>query len=267
MASTDVFFYERRYNLKTKQKVMMPILAFILVISIWEMSVRAFHISLYVLPAPSKIVMAILDNFDILWMHSMVTLKEALIGLVISTLLAIWIAIGMDLSKVFKTSIYPYLIVTQTVPIMVLGPLFSIWLGFGLAPKVLIVIFMCFFPVAISFCDALGQVDEKQVNLLKSFGASTFQIYKMIKIPSGALGLFSGLKVAATYCIGGAIVGEWLSSSAGLGYYMLRVKNGYMLDKVFACVVMIIIWSILLNLAVTFIEYMVFPHLKKGKRK
>ena len=91
--------------------------------------------------------------------------------------------------------------------------------------------------------------------------------YKMIKIPSGALGLFSGLKVAATYCIGGAIVGEWLSSSAGLGYYMLRVKNGYMLDKVFACVVMIIIWSILLNLAVTFIEYMVFPHLKKGKRK
>ena len=171
----------------------------------------------------------------------------------------------MDLSKTFKTSIYPYLIVTQTVPVMVLGPLFSIWFGFDLLPKVLIVIFMCFFPIAISFTDALGQVDENQINLLRSFGASTFQIYRIVKIPSGALGLFSGLKVAATYCVGGAIVGEWLSSRAGLGYYMLRVKNGYMLDKVFACVLMIIFWSILLNLAVTLLERILFPHLRRGE--
>ncbi|MGN1275819.1 MAG: ABC transporter permease [Floccifex sp.] len=253
--------------MKNKQKYVMPIVVFVIVLCLWEGCVKLFGISLYILPAPSKIIKAIVDNFSILWMHSMVTLKESLIGLGISTVLSILIAIGMDMSKSFKTSIYPYLIVTQTVPVMVLGPLFSIWLGFGLAPKVLIVIFMCFFPVAISFCDALGQVDNNQINLLKSFGASTFQIYKMVKIPAGALGLFSGLKVAATYCIGGAIVGEWLSSSAGLGYYMLRVKNGYMLDKVFACVVMIIVWSILLNLMVSFIEYMVFPHLKRRKRK
>lgn len=173
----------------------------------------------------------------------------------------------MDLSKTFKTSVYPYLIVTQTVPIMVLGPLFSIWFGFDLLPKVLIVIFMCFFPIAISFTDALSQVNEKEINLLKSFGANLFQIYKIVKIPSGAIGLFSGLKVAATYCVGGAIVGEWLSSRAGLGYYMLRVKNGYMLDKVFACVLMIIFWSILLNLGVTLLEKILFPHLRKGERK
>lgn len=253
--------------MKNKQKYVMPIIVFVIVLCLWEGCVKIFDISLYILPAPSKILKAIIDNFSILWMHSMVSLKESLIGLGISTFLAICIAIGMDMSKSFKTSIYPYLIVTQTVPVMVLGPLFSIWLGFGLAPKVLIVIFMCFFPIAISFCDALGQVDNNQINLLKSFGASTFQIYKMVKIPAGALGLFSGLKVAATYCIGGAIVGEWLSSSAGLGYYMLRVKNGYMLDKVFACVVMIILWSILLNLAVSLIEYLMFPHLKRRKRK
>ncbi len=246
----------------------MPLLVFVIVIAIWEMSVKMFNISLYILPAPSKILSAIVENFDVLWEHSMVTLTEALIGLAISTLLAILIAILMDMSKTFKTSVYPYLIVTQTVPVMVLGPLFSIWLGFGMAPKVLIVIFMCFFPIAISFADALGQVDQNQINLLRSFKASTWQIYSMVKIPSGALGLFSGLKVAATYCIGGAIVGEWLSSSAGLGYYMLRVKNGYMLDKVFACVVMIIVWSVLLNLACSLIQYFAFPHLrKKGKSK
>ena len=255
--------------MKNKYKYQMPILVMVITLLVWEFCVRFFHISLYILPAPSKILLAIIHNFDTLWMHSMVTLKEAIIGLLISVVLAIIIAIGMDMSKAFKSSVYPHLIVTQTVPVMVLGPLFSIWLGFGLAPKVLIVIFMCFFPIAISFADALGQVDQNQINLLKSFGANTFQIYKMVKIPSGAIGLFSGLKVSATYCIGGAIVGEWLSSSAGLGYYMLRVKNGYMLDKVFACVVMIIVWSLLLHLLVTWIEYLAFPHLRtqKGEKK
>lgn len=249
-----------------KKRYVMPILVFIIVIALWELCVKMFNISLYILPAPSKILKAIIDNFDVLWMHSMVTLEESLIGLGISTVLAILIAIGMDMSKTFKTSVYPYLIVTQTVPVMVLGPLFSIWLGFGMAPKVLIVIFMCFFPVSISFCDALGQVDQNQINLLKSFKANLLQIYTIVKIPAGALGLFSGLKVAATYCIGGAIVGEWLSSSAGLGYYMLRVKNGYMLDKVFACVVMIILWSVILNVSVSVIQYFAFPHLRRKKR-
>ena len=89
------------------------------------------------------------------------------------------------------------------------------------------VIFMCFFPIAISFTEALAQCDEEQISLLKSFGASTFQIYRMVKIPSAASALFFGLQVSATYCIGGAIVGEWLSAAAGLGYYMIRVKNGY----------------------------------------
>lgn len=250
---------------RIKNKI-LPVSVFILAIALWEICVKAFDISLYVLPAPTKIMTAIIENFPTLWEHSMVSLGEALAGLFISAVLAVVLAVCMDLSKVFKTSLYPFLIVTQTVPVMVLGPLFSIWLGFGMAPKVLIVIFMCFFPIVISFADALGQVDEKQINLLKSFGANIFQIYKTVKIPSGAIGLFSGLKVSATYCIGGAIIGEWLSSSAGLGYYMLRVKNGYMLDKVFACVIMIILWSILLNLAVSLIQYLAFPHLRKNRR-
>ena len=116
------------------------------------------------------------------------------------------------------------------------------------------VVFMCFFPIVIAFCDALAQVDVNQINLLKSFGAKKWQVYAYVKIPAAATALFSGLKVSATYCIGGAIVGEWLSASAGLGYYMIRVKNGYMLDKVFACVIVIIFWSLLLHLAVTLLR-------------
>ena len=221
----------------------MPIITLVLTLLVWELCVRWFNISLYVLPAPSKIILAIIENTEVLWMHSLVTLQEALLGLLFAVVLAVIIAILMDMSSVFRHSIFPHLVVTQTVPVMVLGPLFAIWLGFGMAPKVLMVIFMCFFPIVIAFADALAQVDIHQINLLKSFGANRWQIYWYVKIPSAMTALFSGMKVAATYCIGGAIVGEWLSASAGLGYYMIRVKNGYMLDKVFACVVVIIAWS------------------------
>ncbi|HBJ06577.1 MAG TPA: ABC transporter permease, partial [Erysipelotrichaceae bacterium] len=148
--------------MKKNRRIVMPLLVFILVIGGWELYVRVFDISLYILPSPSKIISALIENFDILMQHSLVTLQESILGLLISTFFAILISICMDLSKTFKTSVYPYLIVTQTVPIMVLGPLFSIWFGFDLLPKVLIVIFMCFFPIAISFTDALSQVNEKE---------------------------------------------------------------------------------------------------------
>ena len=241
-----------------------PVAVAVIVIALWEACVRIFDVPLYLLPAPSKIVSALVDNRSELLRHTIVTLEEAVLGLLIALALGMLTAILMDRSRTFRHSVYPHLVVTQTVPVMVLAPLFSIWLGFGMAPKVLIVIFMCYFPITISFADGLAQVSPKQINLLKSFQASTWQIYTMVKIPSAAPSLFSGLKVAATYCVGGAIVGEWISSSAGLGYYMLRVKNGYMLDKVFATVVIVVVISLLLNGCVSLANHWLCPH---GKRK
>ena len=220
----------------------LPLLTALVTLGIWEGAVRLFDISLYILPAPSDVLMAVIENFQELMYHASVTLSEALIGLGLSALLAIILAILMDLSRTFKRCIFPHLVVTQTVPVMVLGPLFAIWLGFGMAPKILMVIFMCFFPIAISFTEALAQCDA-------------------------ASALFSGLQGSATYCIGGAIVGEWLSAAAGLGYYMIRVKNGYMLDKVFACVVVIIVLSLLLNLAMKLLERIIFPHVQRRRNK
>ncbi len=251
--------------MKRNQKILMPIITLLGALLIWEGYVRVFHISLFILPSPSMIMQSLFENADILWMHSLVTLEEALVGLLIAAVLAVLIAILMDLSEVFRASVFPHLIVSQTVPVMILGPLFSLWLGFDKAPKIVMVIFMCFFPITISFCDALRQVDQKQINLLRSLGAKKWQLYTLVKIPAAASALFSGLKVSATYCIGGAIVGEWLSASAGLGYYMIRAKNGYMLDRVFACVVVVIIWSILLHEAVNLIEKLAFPYKRKKK--
>ena len=128
------------------QQYIMPVLCLIVVLAVWEFSVQFFGIDLYVLPAPSDIAKAIGSEFGTLWMHSMVTLQEAVIGLLIATVLAVLIAILMDLNRTFRHSVFPYLVVSQTVPVMVLGPLFTMWLGFGLAPKILMVVFMCFSP-------------------------------------------------------------------------------------------------------------------------
>ncbi len=124
----------------------------------------------------------------------MVTLQEAVIGLLIATLLAIVIAIGMDLSLLFKHSIFPHLVVTQTVTVMVLGPLFSIWLGSGMAPKILMVIFMCFFPVAIAFCDALGKVDEHQIQSAEKLRSKKMADICICEDTVASTALFSGLR-------------------------------------------------------------------------
>lgn len=237
----------------------------VLVLTVWEGAVRLLNVPSYVLPAPSAIAYAVVADLPNLWMHSMVTLQEAVWGLLIAAALAVFIAIAMDLSSSVYFSLFPYLVVTQTVPVMVLGPLFTMWFGFGLTPKILMVVFMCFFPIVIALSDALKQVDVNQMNLLRSFGATKLQQYTYVKLPAAATALISGMKVSATYCMGGAIVGEWLSASAGLGYYMIRLKNGFMMDKLFACVIVIILWSLILNLAVSLMERVLFPYKRKRK--
>lgn len=253
--------------MKKYEKYAMPFLTLLVCLIGWELSVHIFNISIHILPAPSDIIISLIENFKTLWMHSLVTLQESIVGLIIATLLAIITSIVMDLSNKFKLSVYPFLIVTQTIPVMVLGPLFTMWFGFGMTPKILMVILMCYFPIVISFSDALKQVNPDLINLMKSFNASKLQIYFLVKIPASFSGLFSGLKVAATYCMSGAIVGEWLNASAGLGYYMIRAKNGFMMDKVFACVLMIIILSLGLNILVSLIEKIVIPCKRNGGKK
>ena len=242
-----------------------PVLVAIGVIVLWEACVRIFDVPLYILPAPTKILEALAENRSELAMHTLVTLEEAVIGLVIALAFAMLTAILMDLSKTFRHSVYPHLVVTQTVPMIVLAPILIIYLGFGMAPKILTVVLMCFFPVAVNFTDGMSQVDRGYVDLVRSYGASRVQVYALVKLPAALPPLFSGLRVAATYSISGAVVGEWIGSQSGLGYYLLRVKESYMLDKVFACVVVIIVLSLLMNGIVRLCQYIFLPFLRRAK--
>ena len=242
----------------------MPAVLIAALLVLWELLVHSLGVQPYVLPAPSAILRALVEERAALVSHSLVTLGETVLGLLLAAVSGMVLAIVMDAFPLFKAAIYPILVVSQTVPVIVLAPIFIIWLGFGLAPKILTVVLMCFFPIVVNFADGMGQIDRNQINLIRSFGAGRMQEYSMVKIPAAATTLFSGLKVAATYSISGAVVGEWLSSNKGLGYYMLRVKSAYRLDRVFACVLVVIALSLLMNGAVKLLQYFTMPHERRA---
>lgn len=249
--------------MKKYNRELMPILLIIILLAIWEGAVHMFHIPMYVLPSPVQVIKALGEEAAVLAGHGAVTVAEALVGMGISLVLAVFLGIMMDCFPLMRQGLYPILVVTQTVPMIVMAPVLIIYMGFGIAPKILTVVLMCFFPVAVSFCDGLAQVDEEYVNLVRSYGAGRWKSYGLVKIPAAVPALISGLKVAATYSVSGAVVGEWIGAQRGLGYYLLRVKNSYMLDRVFACVAVIIFLSLCMNGVIRLYQYWALPYMKK----
>lgn len=234
-------------NILVKKKFIYPVSSILIMLLIWQLMTIFLRIPIFILPSPWDVFKGLLNNWQILLHHTGVTLLEALIGLIIAAMLAFELALIMDRVKLIRWSILPILVASQTIPVMVLGPIFALWFGFGLLPKVLMVILMCFFPIVVNFTQGLAQVPVDRIELLQTMSASKWQIYKLVKLPMAMPTFFSGLRIAATYCIGGAVIGEWLSASAGLGFYMIRVKNSYQMDMVFATVVIIILLSLALN--------------------
>lgn len=233
-------------RLKSTGNKIIPWVFFALIILGWEWVVASQLIARYILPSPMDIIKTLLHIFPEIQIHLTVTLSEALLGLFLSIILAMVLSVVMDSIPVVKKAVYPVLIVSQTIPIIALAPLFALWFGFGELSKIIVVVLVCFFPIIISLVDGLDSVDPDMLNLFRSMGANRFQIFKLLKFPASMVNFFSGLRIAATYSIMGAVIGEWLGGESGLGVYMIRVKHSYALDKVFAVIVIIVILSIAL---------------------
>jgi len=245
----------------------IPIAFQLLILFIWQITVDMWKIPQYIMPSPKDIINALVNIFPSITEHIYVTLYEAMVGLVISILFALILAILMDNVKLIKKCIYPMVVVSQTIPIIVIAPLFIIWFGLGILPKVIMVVLICFFPILVSLMDGLESVDMDMINLLKTMGASKFQIFTMVKLPSSTVNFFSGLRIAATYSIMGAIIGEWLGGGKGLGIYMIRAKKSYALDKVFAVIIIIVILSMSLFGVLYLLQYLLTPWSRNKKDK
>lgn len=200
----------------------------------WHAAARASELPAFVLPAPADVAAAAWETRELLGPAIRATLVETAVGLLAAVVLAVALAVPIAASPLLRRALYPLLVASQTVQILAVAPLLIIWFGFGLLPKVLVVVLICFFPLAVSTADGLASADPDHVALLRGMGASRRQVWRIVRLPAALPAFFSGLKVAVTYAVVGATIGEWVGGSEGLGLFMLRARNAFRADRVFA---------------------------------
>ena len=244
-----------------------PLVTFGIILAIWFLLTGTGWVPSYMLPSPVSVVMAFIHDFPTLMYHSKTTLLEAFYGLAIGIVLAFVMATLMDRHETLNRALYPVMVVTQTIPTVAIAPILVLWMGFGMAPKITLVVITTFFPIAVSLLDGYKSVDPDAVNLMRTMGASPAQIFYHVKFPSALPQFFSGLKVSASYAVVGAVIAEWLGGFEGLGVYMTRVRKAYSFDKMFAVIILIVVISLLLMSAVNLIGSAAMPWLKAERRE
>ena len=230
------------------------------IVVLWELVCITGLVPGYMLPSPTDIVLAFISDFPELCGHAAVTLQEAALGLLLGVGLGFLCAVGMDVSDRLYRAVYPILVISQTIPTVAIAPLLVLWFGYEMAPKIILIVLVTFFPMAVGLLEGFRGVDPDSVGLLRSMGASRGQIFRYIKCPAALPQFFSGLRIAVAYAVVGAVISEWLGGFSGLGVYMTRVRKAYAFDKMFAVIFLVSAISLLLMAAVDRLQKLCMPY-------
>lgn len=245
-------------RLPSKQKT-VPAIAVAAVLAVWQAACSLGLIPAFMLPSPIAVVTALVSDFPLIWSHTVTTLLEAGLGLAIGVVLGFILAVLMDRYQTFRLAIQPLITLSQTVPTIAIAPLLVLWLGYGILPKVVLIVLTTFFPVAVSLYSGFASVDRDIINLMRTMNASNLQIFIYAKVPAAAEQFFSGLKISATYAIVSAVIAEWLGGMSGLGVYMTRVRKSFSYDKMFASILVISALSLGLMRLIGLLEHVCLP--------
>lgn len=250
---------------KTKKGIdWIPIWFSLLILVAWQMVVVLRDVPEFILPSPVKVIEELIGSWQVLLEHTMVTVLEALLGLTASIVLGAALGLAMGYFRTFRRMVYPLFVITQTVPLFVLAPLFILWFGFGILPKIVVVFMVCFFPIAVTFAQGLIRSDSGMDDLLKVMGATRWKIFRIARIPQALPYFFSGLKIAATYGIVGAVLAEWVGAQNGLGVFMTRAMKSFRTGALFADVLIVVLLSLILYKAVEWAERIVCKNISNG---
>jgi ABC-type nitrate/sulfonate/bicarbonate transport system permease component len=233
----------------------------------WQVATWLWQIQPWLLPSPLRIARAGLEARDLLGPHVWQTIAETLVGFGLAMAVGLSLALVIDFSATMRRAIYPLLVISQTVPIIAIAPLLVIWFGYGILPKVLVVTLVCFFPIVVSMADGLQSADPDLIALLQAMGATRRQVFLIVRLPGALPSVFSGIKVAVTYSVIGAIIGEWVGASRGLGVFMLRSTNAFRTDWLFAAIAVTALLSVVLFLIVTALQRALLPWYYTAQRE
>jgi putative hydroxymethylpyrimidine transport system permease protein len=215
--------------------------------------------------SPVETAEALYDEFGLLWDNALVTLVEVLLGLAVAVPLGVLLAVAMHLVRPLRDAAYPLLVASQAIPIVVLAPIFVLAFDYGIGPKVAIVALICFLPVTVNLLDGLRSVPPELLKLMRSLGASRLRSLRSVELPAALPYLFSGLKIAATVSVIGAVFGEWAGADEGLGRLVLLANNQLETPRVYAGTVLLTLMAVGLFLAVVVAERLVCPWNRKEK--
>jgi len=241
-------------------KKLLTLLGFFL---LWQLVVTALHIKEFVLPSPVK-VFAYLFVPDLAsryhWLrHIRTTLGEMLISFSVTALLGIFVAILITWSSFLRRVITPIIALFNSLPKIALAPLFLLWFGFGIIPNIMIAVLIAFFPVVINTATGLNAVEEDLLDLVRYLHASKFQVFLKIRLPNSLPYVFSGFKISTTLCVVGAIVGEFIASTQGLGYLIKSSQGTMDTPPMFASLILISVLGLSFFGAISLLERLVMP--------
>ncbi|MEK4064583.1 MULTISPECIES: ABC transporter permease [unclassified Paenibacillus] len=239
------------------------LLLVVLLIAAWELTAQLNMIPSFILPAPSAIWTALIEKRGLLFgEHLPATLQESLIGFALSVVCGTLLGTGMHMFAPLAKALYPMLIISQTIPLIALSPIFIMWFGYTLWGKVAVVFLTAFFPVVVAVYDGLRQSGSLYRDLLLTLGANRWQILRKTQIPLALPSFFSGLKLSIVYCVIGATIGEWLGGSRGLGYFSRRMAGNLQSAEMFAAVLLLSVLGVALFLSIAVLEKLILQ--KRG---
>ena len=238
---------------------MRALLVLLVILGGWESYVGLGAIDELLLPAPSAIAAALVNDRALLWSNFTVTAREIALGLAAALVVGLACAVVVHLFTPARRALYPLLVTSQTIPIPVIAPLLVVWFGYDLAPKIVIVAIVCFFPIVVSTLDALSRSDADRRKLMRSFGATRWQTFRLVEAPAALPGLVTGAKLSLAVAGLAAILAEWAGSENGLGHLVLQALPQFETARAYAAVLILATFSVALFGALTLAERRLLP--------
>lgn len=224
---------------------LLPVLLLAALIGAWQLAAStglmadALGLEDFLVPSPAEIAEALWESRSLLAENAWVTLQEIVLGLGCALLAGVGFAVLMHLSSLARDAAYPLIVASQTIPVIVIAPILLIWFGFGIGPKIVVVALICFFPVTVNVLDGLRSVDPDAIKLMRSLDASRWQIFRRVEAPAALPSFFTGAKIAVVVAPIGAVFGEWVGGSSGLGHLILQDNANLEIAREFAAVVVL----------------------------
>jgi ABC-type nitrate/sulfonate/bicarbonate transport system permease component len=228
-------------------------------VGLWELLVRNLDVAPYILPAPSEVWGAFVRTRSVLPDAVWATVRVAVVGLALGAAVGVAVAVPVAAIPVVRRVVQPLLVGSQSIPSIVLAPLFIVWFGFGTLPRVLVVALVGFFPVAVATVSGLTTADRDMVELVRAMGAGRATLLRRVLIPGALPSFFAGLRIAAAYAMFGAVVAEWIGADEGLGIYLSRSQRSYRTDQMFVAIALIALVSMALFALVGALSRLAMP--------